>query len=77
MRVRDRARVRISVRVRVRVRIRVRAQVRVRVIVRACSGVPMAVREWKQPPDAKAEIIDLQLLMCASSLATGRGWGWG
>jgi hypothetical protein len=29
----------------------------------------MAVREWKQPPDAKAEIIDLQLLMCASSLA--------
>ena len=36
--------------------------------MRTCSNIPMAVREWKQPPEAKAVIIDSQLAMCASSL---------
>ena len=28
--------------------------------------MPIAVREWKQPPDAKASTIDLHAEMCAS-----------
>jgi len=29
--------------------------------------MPIAVREWKQPPEAKASIMLWQFVMCASS----------